>query len=122
MIDVRSFISQLRPFQNGKNTRDFELISFSGLVFCHHSHVDTNSEMQSLSPGQANTLYPRPACFQLFHCDRLGQVAGLIGISALGQCRMIGEQLRGDGVDDGGQKIGGCGHRDLCPGALGRCL
>ena len=95
---------------------------FRALFFCHHSHVDTNNEMQSLSPGQANTLYPRPACFQLFHCDRFGQVAGLIGISALGQCRMIGEQLRGDGVDDGGQKIGGCGHRDLCPGALGRCL
>ena len=35
---------------------------------------------------------------------------------------MIGEQLRRDGVDDGGQKIRGCGHRDLCPGALGRCL
>ena len=122
MIDVRSFISQLLPFQNGKNMRDFELISFSALFFCHHNHVDTNSEMQSLSPGQANTLYPRPSCFRLFHCDRLGQVAGLIGICALGQCRMIGEQLRGDGVDDGGQKIGGCGHRDLCPGALGRCF
>ena len=58
--------------------------------------VDLGTISSPFSPGLILSTWA------LFHGHGFCQVAWLIGIGALGLSRMICEQLRRDGVDDGG--------------------
>jgi PAS domain S-box-containing protein len=49
---------------------------------------------------------------------RLGEVARLVHVRALGHRRVIGQKLRRDRVEDGREESGTVGHHDPLPGAV----
>src|SRR5262245_48615850 len=58
----------------------------------------------------------------LLHRDALRQVAGLVDVGALGDGGVVGKELNGDGVEDGGDEGVDLRQLDRRPGPGGELL